>query len=283
MPTSLTFLETTDSGLTFTNLTNHPNLTVLRLPEYCTAGRQKFPPSLIFLSVTYLDIQDLQELPSNLTRLKITYVSIEDSANLARVCFPSVRYVSFKMCAASRYIVQMPTFFPEVTNLTVHCRAQGSKKLLPVFQSVQKLHLKFWRPHELIQTNIAAFDTWKSLVDLTLSMPEWNGQPSKVDIHLPICLTRLSILNGSSGNNVNIYLPGSLTHLCIDSMRAVFTLTMCENAKLHTVRTIGNVFAHRAKFPTSLRSFHVTLRDDDLLDESWEPLPNSVNFQVFCE
>lgn len=85
LPMSLKSLETQDNFTRFVNLANHPNLTVLRMPEY--SEEFILPPNLVEFSIRFwadldilppslvsLDIDDdihFYDLPQSLTKLEI--------------------------------------------------------------------------------------------------------------------------------------------------------------------------------------------------------------------
>lgn len=289
---SLTFLETKDINVNFINLDNHPNLTVLHMSEntyyahltlppnlrelstYTAGVIDTFPSSLISAGFSQFDIKDLQRLSPNLTELNLSYISNEDGLRIQRP-HENVRSVRLNSFVADGILALMPTLFPKVTNLKIDCR--GSQNGPPVFHSVQKLHLDLY--DSSIVFNTFGLDAWKSLVDLKLFVTGWTCDPI-LEIYLPSRLARFAI-SRSIKSKLHIHIPASLTYASFESSYSMFNISMCPNAKLRTLRTTGNVFANRVKFPDSLHSFHVTLHDDQPLRESWDPLPTCVDFQVF--
>lgn len=287
LPMSLTFFETKQSDLKLININNHPNLTILRMPNnvhYKTlplvlppnlielsiwmAKADTIPPSLISFNFVHFDMP---------RKLSIGYIENANSSNSERL-YLHVRDLVLGTLVTSNILSRMPTLFPKVVNLTLYSRGHQNKAL-PVFHLVQKLDLKLseWSISEAVM-----LDNWTSLVELTLS---WNSNSSNdicivTKICLPEHLLKLKIRT-SSKTNLHIQLPPLLTRACFESNHPVFTLSMCKDARLRTLRTRGNVFANRIKFPDSLRSFHITLRKDEPLFESWETLPKCVDFQVF--
>lgn len=290
LPSSVLFLETDDHAVNFINLNSHPNLIVLRMQANRMVSTLVLPPNLVecsimwisvssfsqsltCLSVDQFDIEDMHLLPPTLTSLKMMYIRNAD----AKIKQPhaNVQHLSFGMFGLIDYAALMPTLFPKVTDLEIDYNGKKNKPL-PVFTLVQKLHLKFPAKPSYILT-IATLQTWESLVDLTLSISDCSLPWSEEEICLPFRLTRLTI-SSCSDIRLRIHFPTSLIHASLVSKSRVFNVSMSEDASLRTLRTIGNVFANRVKFPESLRSFHVTLFEDETLRENWEPLAKCVDF-----
>lgn len=101
LPVSLQFFETNDSGVHFIGLENHPNLTVLRIPNlYDRCMLRILPPNLVELETDTWDVGAVEfiVLPAQLVRLTLKIRSSSRASAIVRSwVFPdSLMHVSLK-------------------------------------------------------------------------------------------------------------------------------------------------------------------------------------------
>lgn len=289
LPDSLRFFETDESGVYFCNLDNHPNLTVLRVRDWCRRPPNLIelemdksaelnsiagilPQSLVRCSFSDSDISHIPILP-NVTDLDVGCMS--NCQEIVSRIFPNVNHLSFAQHLTQNKIDLLPRFFPQATHLTIDCWKLDQD--LPVFPLVRKMHVYIASlPRALCSVNFA---NWTCLQDLTLSI---SCATRIIPLYLPDNLKRLK-LKIHCNKRVCVVLPASVEYLFLESENTLVDVTISNNSQLRTLRTIRNVFATELQLPESLRSFHVRLSLDESLDCKWDPLLANVDFQVIRE
>lgn len=299
LPLTLKFLESKDFGFEYVNLDNHPNITVLRVP---TAYQiHTLPPNMIELEFLHIAETNLKFLKL-LTSLKFGYSNYElpclpnlnrldlgniDCLNKLSKC-EYVKDLSFTMHRATNVIGFLPNLCPQVVDLKIHCSCSMFMKF-PVFQNVQKLTLKISKTADSILA--LDFRHWPHLVDLSLDLDGyWSGKPpNKIPLFMPPNLVRLKIQNRIAITlqvwKFEVQFPVSLTRVDIDSFYPVFEVSIPADAKLRTLRTVGNVFSrsHQLNLPQSLKLFHAHMFRDESLYNCWNSFPDHVDFQIFYD
>lgn len=297
LPMSLQHFETIDSFVTIGNLDNHPNLTVLRMTGYyysnlilppnliefvahdSSQGHGVYPDSITSLSFVTSHMENVPRLP-HLTTLNMgEYNNHHENVTP----FSNVQHTSFQVKATSDNIVLIPILCPNVTHVRIECLGSYWKsQILPVFDSVQSLHLEIPTTVECILTGMTKMESWKSLTDLTLVLSEWdyNEPVTPIVIRIPPNVIKLKI-KSLMCVELRVHFPALLTHATLESVYPVFNVLLSKDAQLRTLRTVGNVFANTTlQLPQSLQSFHVRVGRQHL-QQSWRPLPSYVDFQVF--
>lgn len=294
-PISLQVLELSNINSDIIGLHNHTNLRVLRMRNFYDGCQLPpnltelaldnsfnlhgaFPQSLTKMTFTVSNISQLPTLP-NLNNLNIGYLSAPDG--IFGQTYPNVRHLSFKRSFNTNVITNITVFFPNVTDLDATCGNPNEE--LPVFHLVRQMRLTvqciYFVNGPVVSANL---DKWSSLQDLTLILTKSLGKGQLNSITLSPHLAKLHIKTSKKAK-LRLHVPASVMQMKVESCYPAIDVSFHENAKLQTLRTIGNVFLTKIKPPKSLRLFHVRLASHANLIESWESLGADVDFQVIYE
>lgn len=314
LPDSLQYLKVNDIMVKILHLSNHPNLTVLRLCE-----KYKYslilPEKLVELEIINTKKWQPHSLPISLTKLCCRGSVLPDLTQLSKLLeldiqctgeykFPNMPDILLSLSVSEpvRFsaVLKLPSCltmlnlrtcyiddiclkdkYVNVRSLT--CRIERFTAIDRLSECFPNLHtLQLCCPVVPVHMNgikcSLELKNWHTLKDLSITFQHCPNPLFRVC--LPETLLKFELENRSLGT-LEVCLPSSVTSARLHAhLTPNFQVTMRQDSRLRTLNTFGNVFAKKIIPPQSLRVFHVTLFTYEPLEENWAVLPKKVDLKV---